>query len=747
MLVVSAVVAWAGAGCVDTGPLFVDAETSEDAPDLGPDLGPELPPEPLAAVAGEDRYALVGEKLILDGGDSTGAVSFSWDLGNGETREGAKIATHYDEPGRYKVVLTAAAANGAKKTDQLVVSVTNPATFAPRGSSTIALVPGTEGGTERVAVASPDSDEVTIVERGAGDDFSVALRLEAPGRPRTVTPWNGRLLVPCEEAGRLRVLDPAGGAAGDVAFPRGSKPFGATWTDGGVFVSLQATGRVARITPELEVAETWDVTPDARAIAALPDGRVAVTRWRSPQTGGETGGAVAVLDPGTGAVETWNLAFDPQPASDTEIGGVPSFLAQILVAPTADLAVVPSLQANVGDGLFRSGVPFAHDTVVRAVVSTLALPGGAEPPGGRLQLDNRGFAASGVFSSRGDFLFVADRGSRSIDRIDVLARARSGSILDAGYAPEGLALSPDDRLLYVDATLSRAVRVYDVSDWSTLPLPVAELPIPSAEPLPPDVLRGKQLFGDSLDPRLSKDGYVACAHCHLDGEADGFTWDFTQRGEGLRQTQPLLGRPPGAPIHWSANFDEVQDFEHDLRFANGGLGLMADADFHAGTRDTTLGDPKAGVSADLDALAAFVESLTPHPPSPFRNQDGSLTAEALAGKAIFESPETGCSTCHAGPSLSDSAFAAPGEPVLHDVGTLGPGSGQRLGGPLPGLDTPGLAGLWRSAPYLHDGSAAALRDVLVTRNPADQHGKTSHLTEVDLGRLEAWLLSIDGSAD
>ena len=36
---------------------------------------------------------------------------------------------------------------------------------------------------------------------------------------------------------------------------------------------------------------------------------------------------------------------------------------------------------------------------------------------------------------------------------------------------------------------------------------------------------------------------------------------------------------------------------------------MADAAFNTGTRSQPLGDPKAGVSADLDALAAYVASL------------------------------------------------------------------------------------------------------------------------------------------
>ena len=66
-------------------------------------------------------------------------------------------------------------------------------------------------------------------------------------------------------------------------------------------------------------------------------------------------------------------------------------------------------------------------------------------------------------------------------------------------------------------------------------------------------------------------------------------------------------------MHWTANFDEIQDFEHDIRAAFGGTGFMTDAQFNTGTRNTPLGDPKAGLSADLDALAAYVTSLNRRP--------------------------------------------------------------------------------------------------------------------------------------
>jgi cytochrome c peroxidase len=75
----------------------------------------------------------------------------------------------------------------------------------------------------------------------------------------------------------------------------------------------------------------------------------------------------------------------------------------------------------------------------------------------------------------------------------------------------------------------------------------------------------------------------------------------------------------------------------------------------------------------------------------------------------------------------------------HNVGTGDGPDDARLG---PAFDTPSLRGLWDSAPYLHDGSAMTLRDVLTTRNRGDQHGRTSHLTELEVEDLISFLRSL-----
>jgi hypothetical protein len=131
-----------------------------------------------------------------------------------------------------------------------------------------------------------------------------------------------------------------------------------------------------------------------------------------------------------------------------------------------------------------------------------------------------------------------------------------------------------------------------------------------------------------------------------------------------------------------------------------------------------------------------VASLVAVRPSPHRAPDGELTPEGAAGRALFA--QLGCARCHGGADFSDSATGA-----LHDVGTLGPGSGGRLGQPLTGIDTPTLRGIWETAPYLHDGSAATLEELIESAAPA--HGGMSALGVLERAQLAAYLRQIDAS--
>jgi cytochrome c peroxidase len=244
-------------------------------------------------------------------------------------------------------------------------------------------------------------------------------------------------------------------------------------------------------------------------------------------------------------------------------------------------------------------------------------------------------------------------------------------------------------------------------------------------PLGDKVLRGKILFYSALQPMVGR-RWISCASCHPDGQPDGRTW---HNPEGLRNTQSLAGMSWTHPIHWSADRDEVQDFEHTIRGP-----LMQGRGLIRGSVNKELGEPNRGLSEDLDALAAYSNShrytISPH-------AKGGLSDAAKRGREIFFSAETKCATCHSGPLYTDSQ---PGrEIVRHDVGTGDDDPGEKMG---PAYDTPSLLGAYRTAPYLHHGRAATLEEVFTKCNETDEHGKTSQLSRQQIGDLVEFLKSL-----
>jgi cytochrome c peroxidase len=138
--------------------------------------------------------------------------------------------------------------------------------------------------------------------------------------------------------------------------------------------------------------------------------------------------------------------------------------------------------------------------------------------------------------------------------------------------------------------------------------------------------------------------------------------------------------------------------------------------------------PNTGRSHDLDSLAAFIDSLAVLP-SPSHARGEPLTKAEKRGQAVFHRPELGCITCHPPPLYTDQQ--------LHDVGTTT--AGERIG---PAYDTPTLRGLYDSAPYFHDGSAATLYQALTRPSPESEHDVHGLLTEAEIDDLVAFLLAL-----
>jgi cytochrome c peroxidase len=130
--------------------------------------------------------------------------------------------------------------------------------------------------------------------------------------------------------------------------------------------------------------------------------------------------------------------------------------------------------------------------------------------------------------------------------------------------------------------------------------------------------------------------------------------------------------------------------------------------------------------AVMDDVREYLRSLEPEK-SPYL-VNGELSAKAKKGKTVFERPSVGCAQCHPAPLFTDLK--------MYDVGTRSDLDTK------PEFDNPTCVEMWRSFPYLHDGSAATLPDMFGARNKNDRHGKTSDLSKEDMEALVEYVLSL-----
>jgi hypothetical protein len=192
---------------------------------------------------------------------------------------------------------------------------------------------------------------------------------------------------------------------------------------------------------------------------------------------------------------------------------------------------------------------------------------------------------------------------------------------------------------------------------------------------------------------------IACASCHPEGAEDGRVWRFSS---GDRRTQAInVGIAGTEPFHWDGDVADIGS-------------LMVQV------FEQRMGGPHESPER-VDALAKWVNALQP----PARTVD-SASPEAARGRALFESKEVGCTSCHVGSKYTSNGNAW--------VGTTEPGHS---------LQVPSLVGVGYRAPFLHDGRAVTLRDRFDPRiGGGDAHGTTSGLSDPELGDLVSYLESL-----
>ncbi|WP_169305304.1 cell surface protein [Coraliomargarita akajimensis] len=213
--------------------------------------------------------------------------------------------------------------------------------------------------------------------------------------------------------------------------------------------------------------------------------------------------------------------------------------------------------------------------------------------------------------------------------------------------------------------------------------------------------KGELFFHDAS---LCFQKWLSCLSCHPGIRADGFNWDLLNDGFGNpKNTKSMLYAHRTPPTTW--------------------LGVRANAEVsvRAGFEHIQF---MVRPEEDAKAIDAFLKSLRPTPSPHLVN--GGLSKLAQHGKRVFNAAR--CVHCHKGPLYTDGK--------QHEVGTT---KGMDAGRPV---DTPSLIELWRTAPYLHDGRAATVREVLESEDHGAISERLEHLSPKDITALEAFLLSL-----
>jgi YVTN family beta-propeller protein len=559
-----------------------------------------------------------------------------------------------------------------------------------RSSSSIAVTP--DGAT--LLVVNPDSNSLTLLDTGT---LRATAEIEVGLDPRTVSvdAWGRLAATANRKSGTISVIDlQVRKRVGEMAV--GALPWGVVLSRDGAraYVACEEDDWIAVVDlREMELLDRIPVEDRPNGLALSRDGdRLYVTHLLTAR--------VSVIDLRDHAVQT---------VIPTWVDG--NLSPSIVLHPQAQMAYLPLTRSNTAN------LRLSFDTTVFPLVTVVDLQAGQMLPKQIISLPEAdqpvGLPYDAAFLPDASKLYVVNAASNDLSVIDMATGLRAAHIAVEDN-PRGVVVSPDGARVYVNNTLSGTVSVIDTStDEVIAQIEVTEIP------LPPALLHGKRLYHSSRHPDLSRDSWMSCNTCHWEGEHDGRTWVFDFSGP--RNTTSLLGMINTYPLRWSAEWDESADSEFAITEEQFGVGLLG------GEMHPTLGEPNAGRSYDLDCLALFIDSLAFLPNEHIDELDPVLVEQ---GRALFYDEEIGCADCHSGPYYTDFR--------THDVGTAsGP---SEVMGPL--IDTPTLLSLSRSAPYLHDGSAATLLDVLGPNNPADLHGRTSHLTEQQKLALVEFMLSL-----
>ena len=301
----------------------------------------------------------------------------------------------------------------------------------------------------------------------------------------------------------------------------------------------------------------------------------------------------------------------------------------------------------------------------------------------------------------------------------------------------------------------------------TSPLGIDGLDELSDPPSPERVRLGRWLF---YDARLSADGTVSCATCHVPERAFS-NGTPVARGvgglAGVRKTPSFINAAHAFVRNrfgWDGRAASLEE-QSLLPVANPAemgstvprlVRTISRIPGYAIYFERAFGDPAITPRRVASALADYQRTRTSGNSAWDRWQRGdarALSPSARRGWDLFTG-NARCSRCHFGPNLTDSAFHNLGlgwDAAAGRYADAGRGAITGRSGDQGAFKTPTLRDVARHPPYMHDGSLASLRDVIRlyerggVRNPhLDTQLRPLTLSSGDIDALVDFLGALNG---
>jgi YVTN family beta-propeller protein len=597
-----------------------------------------------------------------------------------------------------------------------------PVLARPSKSGTVAIT----GNDRFVAMVNPETSSISVFDTAT--DTRIA-NVKTGGEPSSIVigPDDDTAYVANRaDATVVKITalttSPQVGAPVDV----GSEPTGVALSPTGkrLFVAEFAEGRVSVIdTDTMKVTATIDEPDHPKALAVTNNGDAsdADELLIVPEFFGEPTGAEGTDTSRTGRIRLYKLSdltptaaitlapiasgFAPTDATGAALGPVtdtsPNQLASAIVVgsklyvTTVSASPAPPFKFNVNvqpvlevaDLQTHQQDTSALGTMNLAKLVKDQLPDPTATPGAPARnfladLIDVGFVGNDVayaLSQGGDAIqrVVLDPsgpklGSDSNKQIDI-GVAPTGSTL-ACQTPTGLAVAHAAARAYVNCWVTRSLGVVDLASQALVKIVVSDA-IADGEK---DVQAGKRFYFTARG-RWSKESWEACGSCHPDGLTDNITWIFPT---GPRQTISMDGTFSKAAnraqsqrvLNWTAQFEEIHDFERNTRAVSGGLGAitspgpmgcnqpgevaralstdgLVSADPTQPAAAKEVQDQPGGCTNNWDQIEAFVKTIRPS-----RGLRALDPASVARGAALFgqagspgaDPDAAGCVTCHGG---------------------------------------------------------------------------------------------------